>query len=140
MIRPEIENLVGVYCESVLRFDPEQFASTWCEDATWSIPGSGHVVGRPAIVETFTAIRGTYARCVQEILNGVVTPSGPDHATATWQARELQWRPDGSGSELIGVYHDALTRTPEGWKFAHRDFELLYDGPVAVPGRLRNAR
>lgn len=140
MIRPDIENLLGVYCESVLRFDPEVFGSTWCEDAVWSIPGTGEVVGRPAIVETFTAIRGTYARCVQEILNGVVTPIDPDHAAAAWQVRELQWRADGTGSELIGVYHDTLTRTPEGWKFAHRDFELLYDGPVAMPGRLRKAR
>jgi len=140
MIRPEIENLVGTYCESVYRLDPELFASTWCDDAIWSIPGAGDVVGRCAIVETFTTIRSTYRRCVQELLNGVVTPVSEDRATATWQVRELQWRVDGSGSELIGVYHDELTRTTDGWRFARRDFELLYDGPVTMPGRLREAR
>ena len=140
MIRPEIENLVGTYCEAVLRLDVELFAATWCPDAVWSIPGAGDVVGRDAIVETFTTIRATYTRCVQEILNGVVTPAGRDGATATWQVRELQWRPDGTGSELIGVYHDTLSRTEAGWRFAHRDFELLYAGPVTMEGRLRDAR
>ncbi len=140
MIRPEIENLVGVYCDSVLRFDPERFASTWAVDATWAIPGSGVLEGRDAIVDTFTAIRGTYRRCVQEILSGVVTPVDDDHATASWQVRELQWRGDGTESELIGVYHDRLVRTDDGWRFAHRDFELVYDGPLTLPGRLRAPR
>lgn len=140
MIRPAVEDLLGTYCESVLRFDAALFASTWCDDATWSIPGAGAVIGRPAIVETFVAIRGTYARCVQEILNGVVTPTGDEDAIATWQVRELQWRPDGSASELIGVYHDRMALTPDGWRFAHRDFELLYHGPLAMPGELRRER
>lgn len=140
MTRPDVEDLVGRYCEAVLRNDLELFASTWCEDATWSIPGTGAVVGRAAITETFASIRGTYRRCVQEVLNGVVAPSGPDHAHATWQVRELQWRQDGTGSELIGVYHDEVRRTDGEWRFARRHFELLYDGPVELPGRLRDDR
>ena len=140
MIRPDIEDLVGRYCEAVLRVDLALFASTWCEDATWSIPGAGAVVGRTAITETFATIRSTYRRCVQEVLNGVVTPSGPDDAAASWQVRELQWRADGTGSELIGVYHDDLRRGVDGWQFARRDFELLYDGPLELPGRLREGR
>jgi hypothetical protein len=139
VIRPEIEDLVGVYCDAVLRFDPDRFASTWADGATWAIPGTGVVTGRPAIVETFVEIRATYRRCIQEILNGVVEAPEADGATARWQVRELQWRSDGTGSELIGVYHDTLSRTPEGWKFARRDFELIYDGPVAMPGRLRDS-
>ena len=139
-IRPEIEDLVGRYCDAVLRFDPEVFASTWCEAAVWSIPGKGDVVGRDAIVETYSSIRATYRRCVQEVLNGVVTPAGPDRAAARWQVRELQWRPDGTASELIGVYHDDVVRSEEGWQFAHRDFELVYNGPLDLPGRLRDTR
>ncbi len=140
MIRPEIDDLVGTYCDAVLRADVERFASTWCEDAVWAIPGRGEVVGRQDIVATFDAIRGLYRRCVQEILNGVVDPVDADTARASWQVRELQWREDGTASELLGVYHDTVTRTPDGWRFARRSFELVYDGPVELPGRLRSRR
>jgi uncharacterized protein (TIGR02246 family) len=140
MSRPEIENLVGTYCHAVLRFDPEQFGSTWATDAEWGIPGSGVLQGREAIVATFTEIRGTYRRCVQEVLNGVVVPDGPDRARASWQVRELQWRGDGTESELIGVYHDQVVRSEGVWQFARRDFELVYDGPLSLPGRLREPR
>jgi molybdopterin-containing oxidoreductase family membrane subunit len=58
----------------------------------------------------------------------------------SWQVRELQWRGDGTESELIGVYHDRLVRTDEGWRFAHRDFELVYDGPLTLDGRIRAPR
>ena len=64
-------------------------------------------------------------------------PIDDDRAMAHWQAGELQWRPDGTGSELLGVYHDEVKRSARGWRFAQRDFELLYDGPVAMPGTLR---
>jgi len=50
--------------------------------------------------------------------------------------RELQWRPDGSGSQLIGVYHDDLRAVDGSWCFARRRFELVYRGPLDVSGRL----
>ena len=139
-IRVEIEELLGRYCDSVLRLDLDEFAATWCEHATWAIPGSGVISGRDAIVETFAEIRGGYLRCLQQVLNGMVEVLDDDRASARWQVRELQWRTDGTGSELLGVYHDELERSAAGWRFARRDFELIYDGPVAMPGRLRDSR
>jgi hypothetical protein len=139
-IRVEIEELLGRYCDSVLRLDLDEFAATWCDHATWAIPGSGVISGRAAIVETFAEIRGGYARCLQQVLSGTVEVLDDDRASARWQVRELQWRMDGTGSELLGVYHDEVERTAEGWRFARRDFELIYDGPVAMPGRLRDPR
>jgi hypothetical protein len=135
------QDLVGRYCEAVLRNDPAIFASAWTEDATWSIPGRGTITGRAAILKTFSFLRGGYPLCVQEVLNGRVVSTSERRATASWQVRELRWHPDGTGSELIGVYHDAVEVSPAGpWQFAKRDFELLYDGPVDLSGRLRLAR
>ena len=56
--------------------------------------------------------------------------------------RELQWRADGTGSELIGVYHDTMQVEGDGdeLRFARRDFELLYRGPVDLSGKLRLRR
>ena len=136
-----VHDLVGRYCEAVLRCDMDLFAECWTPDATWAIPGKGLIEGRAAVVEAFADIRPLYRLCVQEILNGHVELDGADSASATFQVRELQWRADGAGSELIGVYHDRVTADAagRGW-FTHRDFELLYDGSVELPGRLRTPR
>lgn len=141
MTLAKIHDLVGRYCEAVLRNDPQLFAQTWTTDATWAVPGAGEIVGRDAIVDTFTSIRSGYPLCVQQILNGTLSVVDEHRAVATHQVRELQWRADGSGSELIGVYHDELSADGAGeWRFSRRDFELLYDGPVDLRGRLRTPR
>lgn len=136
-----VTNLLGRYCDAVLRCDRDTFAACWTDDATWAIPGKGIVTGRPAIVEAFVEIRPTYLRCVQEILNSRIEPIDDAHAECTFQVRELQWQSDGTGSELIGVYHDTVVVDgASSARFTHRDFELVYHGPVALDGRLRTLR
>jgi ketosteroid isomerase-like protein len=133
-----IRNLVGRYAEAVLRNDPVLFADSWTEDAVWSMPGAAAIVGRDDIARTFRDSRGNYRLCVQELLNGRITVAEADHAAATWQVRELQWRADGTGSELLGVYDDAMVVGDDAeLRFARRDFELLYRGPVDLRGKLR---
>ena len=133
-----VRNLVGTYAEAVLRNDPALFADTWAADAVWSTPGAPAIAGRDDIARSFRDRRGTFRLCVQEILNGRITTAEADRATATWQVRELQWRADGTGSELLGVYDDVMVVGADGeLRFARRDFELLYRGPVDLRGNLR---
>ena len=73
-----VHNLVGRYCEAVLRNDLEVFASTWTEHAVWSIPGAKTLVGRADIVREFGAIRGIYRLCLQQILNGQIHETAPN--------------------------------------------------------------
>ncbi len=136
-----VQNLIGRYCEAVLRADPELFAPCWTDDAEWCIPGEGVVVGREAIVETFFRLRTGYRQCVQQVLNATIEPGDDGTATARVQVRELQWRTDGTGSELIGVYHDDVVIGDDGRAaFSRRDFEMLYRGPVDLSGTLRGPR
>jgi hypothetical protein len=129
-------DLVGRYADAVLRFDAERFAALWTTDAEWVVAGGEPLRGRTLIVETFVRARSGFSLCVQEIMSGYVDrPTGADR-TAHWQVRELQWRPDGRGSQLIGVYHDDIRAVEESWCFARRRFELLYRGPLDVSGRL----
>ena len=133
-----VRNLVGSYAEAVLRNDPVLFADTWAEDAVWSMPGAPTIVGRDGIARSFRDRRAGFRLCVQEILNGRITLAEADRATATWQVRELQWRADGTGGELLGVYDDVMVISADGeLRFARRDFELLYRGPVDLRGKLR---
>ena len=69
-----------------------------------------------------------------------MTPTGGDEVSARTQIRELQWRTDGSGRQLIGVYDDAIERGEDGTlRFARRSFEMLYRGPADLTGRLHLA-
>ena len=125
-------DLVGRYADAVLRFDADRFARLWTEDAEWVVAGGEPLRGRDVIVETFVRARSAFRLCVQEITSGYVDPPAGAH----WQVRELQWRPDGTGSQLIGVYHDDLQAVDGVWCFARRRFELLYRGPIDLSGRL----
>ena len=134
-----VQNLIGRYCEAVLRADPSLFGDVWATDAQWIVPRETPTVGRDAIVEVFTRLRSGYRLCVQEVLSGVVEvedTAPPDRASGRWQVRELRWHADGTGSELIGVYHDAVVLEDDVWRFASRRFELVYRGPVELTGRL----
>lgn len=136
-----VQNLIGRYCEAVLRADAELFGACWTDDARWRIPGEGVVEGRAAVVDTFTRLRAGYRRCLQQVLNTTVTRTDERTAAVAVQVRELQWRTDGTGSELVGVYHDDVVTDPEGRAaFRLRDFEMLYRGPVDLNGALREPR
>lgn len=133
MFEPEaIRKLVARYCDAVLRFDAEAFGATWAPDAVWHIPGGDDVHGREAITRTYAEIRALYPMCVQEILSSIIEPEGRARTTV----RELQWRPEGEGSQLIGVYDDTFSGPPDAPLFASRRFTLLYRGPADLSGRL----
>lgn len=140
-IDADVHNLVGRYCDAVLRVDVAEFSDTWADGARWLIPGDGIIEGRASISATFEKIRPSYKQCVQEVLNGTISYVNGDNANARWQIRELQWRDDGTVSELIGVYHDIMARGVDGvLRFTQRDFELIYSGSMDGSGSLRPPR
>jgi hypothetical protein len=124
--------LVGRYCDAVARFDLEVFASIWAEDAIWYIASGDDRHGRKAIVELFREARALFELCIQETLSSVIDPIGH----ARWYVRELQWRKDGTTSQLIGVYDDTLSGPPEDPLFASRRFTPLYRGPIDLSGQV----
>jgi hypothetical protein len=133
----DIASLVGRYADAVLRADAHRFAALWTEDAEWHLQGSDPVRGRQSIVETFVRSRSRFRLCVQEVMSGYVGAAGDSGMTdAHWQVRELQWLSDGSGREVIGVYHDSARPVAGAWRFARRRFELVYRGPLDLPGRV----
>jgi hypothetical protein len=86
-------------------------------------------------------LRAGYRQCVQQVLNATIEPGADGKGTARVQVRELQWRTDGTGSELVGVYHDDVVTGDDGRAaFSRRDFEMLYRGPVDLSGTLREPR
>jgi hypothetical protein len=135
--RVAVEQLLGRYGDAVLRADAVAFSACWAPAARWHIPGSGTITGAAAITDEFVRIRSGYPRCLQEVLSGFVELRSDGQWTGRWQIRELQWRDDSPGSQLVGVYHDRyeLEVASGRCRFAERRFELVHRGPVDLTGR-----
>jgi hypothetical protein len=132
-VEEAVRNLTGRYCAAVVDFDREIFGDCWATDAQWHAKGNV-IEGRERIVRVFEKLRGQYSLCVQELLSGVIEPSSPTEAKATWQIRELQFPIDGPAVQLLGIYEDVVVHDGERWRFARRSFRELYRGPFDTGG------
>jgi hypothetical protein len=134
-----VRRLVARYCDAVARFDADVYAGLWTPAAVWET-ARGDIVGRDAIVATYSKLRSRYDLCVQQVLSGWVEPGrpgdGPGRLRGTWQIREAERRHDGEGVELYGIYRDVCVETPDGWQFERRGFDALYRGPLSLPGQV----
>ncbi len=136
-----VRNLTARYCDAVARNDGELFASLWATDADWVVPGARKTSGRERIARVFAKLRGDYVLCTQELMSGYVVPrpslggSAPS-AEARWQIREYQWKADAPVSCVLGIYSDHLVIEDGAWRFARRQFDILYRGPVDLTGAL----
>jgi ketosteroid isomerase-like protein len=128
-VRDRVSNLAGRYCAAVLSGDVKEFADCWADDARWAVPGGHEYESRTRITSVFEKVRVPFRLCVQELLSGVVEPHGPDHASAVWQIREMQWRTDDTQTFVIGTYSDECARDADGiWRFTRRQFDEVVRG------------
>jgi uncharacterized protein (TIGR02246 family) len=133
-----VRNLTARYCDAVARNDGALFASLWTADADWV--AAGHTTsGRERIARVFGKLRRDYVLCTQELMSGYVEPlddpQGPA-ADARWQIRELQWKTDAPVSCVLGIYSDHVVFDDGAWRFARRQFDILYRGPVDLSGAI----
>jgi len=132
-----VRNLTARYCDAVARFDLDLFASLWTDDADWVVPGARTTSGCERIGRLFARLRGDYALCTQELMSGYVAPLVAEGvAEARWQIREFQWKADAPVSCVIGIYSDRAVLDRGQWRFARRQFDVLYRGPVDLTGAL----
>ena len=134
--RDQVMELLGRYAEAVSTFDLDLFAACWAPDAVWEVPGEApDRIGTDEIVELFSTLRAKYPLCMQQILS-VTIEADPAGADVRTQLCELQWREDGDGTELYGVYHDRVVLTEGRPVFTRRGFHARYRGRRAFPGKL----
>jgi hypothetical protein len=130
-----VRNLTARYCDAVLRFDAALFESCWTADAEWVVPNVMTTTGREKIVALFAKLRAGFDFCTQELMSGVIEPVGEgSSADARWQIREMQRRADGSTNCVIGIYTDHVVYRDGAWRFARRQFDSVYRGPVDLSG------
>jgi ketosteroid isomerase-like protein len=111
----------------------EETVATYLPDGVWEFARSGRQVhGRDAIRETLIELTSALEYVVQINAPAVITIDG-DTATARSAIRESgKFAGRDEGIEGFGFYVDQLVRTPDGWLFAKRRFELKWMHRVPI--------
>jgi ketosteroid isomerase-like protein len=132
--RVEIEALRGEFTDAVMTHDYDRLAALFTEDGVVRIPEAGaETVGRAGIRAGVEALQGMWEFFVQNTHPGAIELAG-DTATGRAYLTELGRLRNGGSYLNYGVYHDRYRRTPDGWKFAERVYQVRYVDPTPLPG------
>ena len=133
--RVEIEALWGEFTDAEMMDDYDRFASLFTPDGVWRVPAvSAEFAGREEIRTGIKRLKeDLWESLVQTTHPGVIQLDGD---TASGRAYVLSFgRFRDGGSHLnYSVYHDRYQRTPDGWKFAERAYEVRYTDATPLPG------
>jgi len=121
------------YADAVRARDAPRWAATWTDDARWVLDEGREVVGRPAIVEMWSAAMAKYSLVVQIYQASTFDIDG-DVASGRCEFQELNVVADGSRRILAGHYSDTYRRTVDGWRFTSRHLTKYYQGPPDLTG------
>lgn len=132
--RVEIEALRGEFTDAGTIRDHDRFAALFTDDGVWRIPGiPAEFRGRDEIRAAIARLQGNWEFFVQTIHPGVVRLDG-DTATGRTYVAEFGRLLDGSSHRNHALYHDRYRRTPDGWRFTERVYEIRYLDTAPLTG------
>ena len=124
--RVEIEALRGEAADAAMMRDYDRVASLFTPDAVVHIPHIGaQAVSREEIRAGAERLQGLLDYFVQTTHAGIIVLDG-DTASGRAYICELGRLRDGRSELNYATYHDRYQRTPEGWKFSERTYEVRY--------------
>ena len=132
--RVEIEALRGEFSDAVMMNDHYRLASLFTRDGVVRIPeGDIEADGREEIRALGERRQALTDYFVQTTHPGTIQLDG-DIATGRVYLSELARGRDGSSHLNYFVYHDRYQRTPDGWKFTERVYEVRYLDTTPLSG------
>lgn len=132
--RVEIEALRAEFSDAVLMHDYDRLASLFTEDGVVRIPDVGaEAVSREGIRAGVERLQGLWEFFVQTTHPGVIVLDGDTAAGRAYIAELGRFR-DGSSHQNYAIYHDRYQRTPDGWKFTERVYEVRYADATPLTG------
>ncbi|WP_407839131.1 nuclear transport factor 2 family protein [Streptomyces sp. DSM 116496] len=132
--RFEIEALRGELSDAVMMRDYDRVASLFTPAGALRWPHIGkEFVGRDEIRDGIEWGQGLWGFFVQNVHPGTVQLDG-DTAVGRAYVQEFGRMRDGSSHSNFAVYHDRYQRTPGGWKFAERVYEVRYLDSTPLAG------
>ena len=124
--RVEIEALRAEFTDAVMMRDYDRLASLFTADGALRIPDIPvDLVGPPAIRAWGAQVPEVVDYLVQTAHPGPIRLDG-DTASGRVYIEELVSSRDGRSGQNFAIYHDAYQRTPDGWRFTERVYEIRY--------------
>jgi ketosteroid isomerase-like protein len=131
--RVEIEALRGEFTDAVMMRDYDRLAWLFTQDGVVRMPHiNAEATSRRDIRAGIERMQGLWDYFVQTIHPGTIELDGD---TAAGRAYVSELMHGGGSSHLnYAVYHDRYQRTPDGWKFAERVYEVRYVDTTPLAG------
>ncbi|MER5279356.1 nuclear transport factor 2 family protein [Streptomyces sp. NPDC002809] len=124
--RVEIEALRAELTDAVMMRDFERVASLFTPQGVMRWPHiDKEFIGRDQIRAGVEWGQGLWEFFVQNVHPGVIRLDG-DTATGRAYIQEFGRMHDGASHLNYALYHDHYQRTPDGWKFSERVYEVRY--------------
>lgn len=132
--RVEIEALRADFTDALMMHDHDRFASLFTPDGVWRIPYIHvEIVGREKLRAGIERMQGLWDYFVQTTSPGTIELQG-DTAVGRAFITEFGRQRNGKSELNHSIYHDRYQRTPEGWKFAERVYEVRYLDTTPLAG------
>jgi ketosteroid isomerase-like protein len=132
--RVEIEALRGEFTDAAMMRDRGRLASLFTPDGALRMPDiPAEMVGREEIRVGGERLQSRWDFFVQTTHAGTIQLAG-DTATGRAYIHELARTRDGVEGLNYAIYHDRYQRTPDGWKFAERVYEIRYLDTTPLAG------
>lgn len=132
--RVEIEALRTEFTDAVMMRDRARLASLFTPDGTLRMPNIPiESIGPDQILEDGERLQQAWQFFIQTTHPGAVLIDG-DAATGRAYMHEIARTTDGRQGLNYGVYHDQYRRTPDGWRFSERVYEVRYLDATPLKG------
>ena len=132
--RFEIEALRAEFTDAVMMRDYDRVATLFTQDGVWRMPNiPAELAGQDEIRAFGERVPGFVDYLVQTTHPGAVRLDG-DTASGRAYIQELIRLRDGSSELNYAIYHDRYRRTPDGWKFTERVYEIRYLDTTPLAG------
>jgi ketosteroid isomerase-like protein len=132
--RVEIEALRGEYTDAVMMRDYDRVALLFTPDGALRMPNVPvELVGHEEIRGWGERVPAFVDFLVQTTHPGMIRLAG-DAASGRAYLSELIRLRDGQSQVNYAIYHDHYQRTPDGWRFTERVYEVRYLDTTPLTG------
>lgn len=132
--RVEIDALRGEFADAGMMRDYDRLVSLFTKDGVLRMPAANVEFGsREEIRAGVERLQHIWEYFVQSVHHSSILLDGDTAMGRSYTSEFGRFR-DGNSHQNHGVYHDRYQRTPDGWRFAERVYEVKYHDTTPLPG------
>ena len=125
-----VRELNAAYVDAVMRRDTNAMSSVWAPDGRWFFLGQW-IEGREHIMARWQKAMNGFPVVCHQITSEQISVSGDEARSRVYLVEEVVTT-EQKPLKFVGVYNDVCIRLDEGWRYASRRFDLMYQGPGSL--------